>query len=142
MGTNASMKFEITRYAFLFFVLISGCSKDKPTDLAYTLSTGVSVEYEGQCSDDGTTDAVSISGTGKEYRVAVRGYFSCDTNLRPYLTESRNNRVTLVLDSVNASASGCECRRNIKVKLTDRLEKGQVLYAVYADEVIGHSMAP
>jgi hypothetical protein len=125
------------------FALLQACGAPKePGKAPFTLSTGVVLSAESSCEDKAKTAPLAIEKAGASYVVRVRDVFSCDAETEPpYLTESRDNKATLVLRPKGNSAS-CECGRSISVEIKDRLESGNILYVLNDYEVLGHVTVP
>ena len=139
-STCASLCFLILMIAT---ILLSACSEESSQANAstWTLHSGVEVLYDSGCQKTtGNLTAVDVHKEEKRYVVAINGYQSCQYRLKaPWLTQTRGNKATLVINETTATnTSNCECSRSVKIAITDRLEKGDILFVVAESEVLGH----
>lgn len=132
------------RHFFMVLVLsgfLSSCTKQEDIKNTFTMSTGVSIAEVKTCSDTPKFD-LSVQKSSSDYVVTTTGAFSCESEvMKPYLTIPNGKKATLVIQS-DASKSSCECFRSVTVKISDRLEPGDVLYVLNSGEVIGHVALP
>lgn len=129
-------------YLLLIAVLttVSSCSQQEETKRTFTLSTGVSLIDATACSETPVHDLI-VSKSASDYVVIVGSMFSCGSEVNaPYMSLTRDKKATLVLDS--NSKSTCDCFRRITVRLSDRLNSGDILYVLNNGEVLGHSVMP
>ena len=79
--------------------------------------------------------------TGPDYIITVRAFLSCGSRVdQPWLTVPIDKRATLVLPSEDHSE--CECETKLAVKLSDRVESGDLVYVLANREVVGHAVVP
>jgi hypothetical protein len=125
----------------LILLSLLGCNKNEiQSTAALTLTTGVEVQSTTKCLKDGSRDLI-FKKIESDYLVSATDHFMCDAKLsNPYLTVVKNNQTTLVLNSENYS--GCECLKNVNIKLRNRIEKNNVLYVINNSEVLGHVVVP
>jgi hypothetical protein len=104
---------------------------------AFTLSTGINAEFT-QCLEPKSEPYLKINFETKKQTLLMSDYFDCNAKkIDVYLKNGKDNRATLVMQSASAH-SGCECLKNVKVEITNRLERENVLYVVNNSEVLGH----
>lgn len=129
----------------LYFLLIAvlttfSCSPQEETKKTFTLSTGVSLIDATACSETPVQDLI-VSKSASDYLVVVGSMFPCGSEVNaPYMSFTRDKKATLVLDS--NSKSTCDCFRRITVRLSGRLDSGDILYVLNNGEVLGHSVMP
>lgn len=131
------------KYLLLCLLLLGlyvGCTPEKSAGNSntFTLETGVEVQ-RSQCIQAGAARSLQVTSEGANQQISIADYFPCSAEKSSiYLTTVKDNKATLVMRS-KGSSSGCECMQNVKVKLSSRLEKGNVLYVVNDAEVLGHA---
>lgn len=121
--------------------LLASCTKQEDTKDTFTMSTGVSVAEVKTCANAPARN-LSIRKSASDYLVTATGSFACDSKImKPYLTIPIERKATLVIQAED-SKSSCECFRSVTLKITGRLEAGDVLYVLNSGEVIGHAELP
>ena len=138
------------RFALPMLILsfaISSCSRTEERDSTFTLSTGVTLIEAENCGAEKNKKPPSAMKENNSYLISMRGYFSCEATFdKLFLTTEDEKNSTLVLGSSKKSPlsfnSSCECARSLTVRLTDRLEKGDTVYLLYEQEVLGHVTLP
>lgn len=122
----------------VFPILLSSCEKKYEEKNTFTLSSGVSIAEIATCSDV-PSRKFSVIKSASDYLVTTTGNFSCQTEaMKPYLTIPIDKKATLVIQS-ESSKSSCECFRSVTIKLSGRLDSGDLLYVSNSGEVIGHA---
>lgn len=120
--------------------MVSSCSKQEDAKREFTLATGVALTDATACSEE-PVHGLSVGKSASDYVVVAAGMFTCGSEVKaPYLSLTRNKKATLVLDS--SSKSTCDCFRKVTVRLSGRLEPGDILYALNNGEVLGHAVVP
>jgi hypothetical protein len=133
-----SMKSLLLCLLVLGFVVACTPENSSGSANTVTLETGVEVK-RSQCIQAGGSRSLQVTSEGANQQISIADYFPCSSeNSSIYLTTVKDNKATLVMKS-KGSASGCECMQNVKVKLSGRLEKGNVLYVVNDSEALGHA---
>ena len=119
-------------------ILLSSCGTKHEEQNTFTLSSGVSIAEITTCSDV-PSRKFSVIKSASDYLVTTTGNFSCQTEtMKPYLTIPIDKKATLVIQS-EALKSSCECFRSVTIKLSGRLDSGDLLYVSNSGEVIGHA---
>nr|CCA80976.1 conserved hypothetical protein [blood disease bacterium R229] len=134
------------RYFLVVCLAISGCSQRNMTDSQFTLSSGVKLVKDTQCSTTPATTSLASRRATNSHQVSVTGYFACQSQLEPpFLTMDNEGKVTLVLVPRRhflEFASTCECSRSMTIDISGRLTAGQTLYVLNDREVVGHVVVP
>lgn len=125
-------------------ILVTACSKASTDQPASTLETGLVVTESEACTNTEATETLAIKKADDGYSVVAVADLECGLERpRPFLTITLDQKATLVLGrEPGKSASGCECRRRVKVSIKGRLEPGDVLYLLNDYTVIGHVLVP
>lgn len=126
-------------------VLLGGCSKQnaaEPDKSTFALTMGVQVVSVTKCDEEPAKGGLNIKKVAaNEYIVEFASYLACSGDLgKAYLTTAKEGKSTLVVGSV--AKDGCECAKSVSLKISDRLESGEVLYVLTGAEVIGHMLVP
>lgn len=132
-------------FCFIFLLLVGSAHGEESQPKTWTYETGVSLRKVEECKKDEEKQSVAIRGTPKAYIVEVRAFFSCDRTLKnPWVTLPLNGKATLVSDSKPPGlfASSCDCFKAISVSIAGRLSKGDTLYVVSEQVVVGHVIMP
>ncbi|WP_148716151.1 hypothetical protein [Chitinolyticbacter meiyuanensis] len=140
---EASMK--ISGMVLAASTLLGGCSEQNVVESqksSFTLTTGVQLLSVTECDQKPAQDGVDIKKVAsREYIVGFASHASCGGDLdKAYLTTSKERKSTLVIGS--EAKDGCECTKSIALKISDRLEPGEVLYVLIDGEVVGHTLVP
>jgi hypothetical protein len=128
-------------------LLTVGCSpKSSDHPPAFTLKTGVAIKEQTPCKES-IEPSASINNQSKgSYEIVINEFLACDARVDPYLTETLDNKATLVLTPLDSEGgvfnSACECGRSLVLAVTDRLEPGNVVYILGDYRVVGHLVVP
>jgi hypothetical protein len=130
--------------ALVACVTLPACSREEALsrEHTWTLRSGVEVLYDSGCQDaTGRPAVVNVQKERQRYVISVESYQSCQSQpVPPWLTQTRNGKATLVIQSSDSGIpTSCECARNLKVAISDRLERGDMLFVVSDNEVLGYS---
>jgi len=135
-----------TRLFFCIVLLLDGLAHGEESQpKTWTYENGVSLRKVEECKNGEGKQSVAVRGTPKEYIVEVRAFFTCDRTLKnPWVTLPLDGKATLVLDSKAPAlfASSCDCFRSLSVSIAGRLSKGDTLYVVSEQVVVGHVVVP
>jgi hypothetical protein len=129
----------------MMLLLFGGCSKQEEAESrksSFTLGTGIQVISPIKCNQESARVDVDIAKTApREYVLGFSSYLSCAGDLsESYLTVSKNGRSTLVVGT--GSKDGCECSKSVSLKISNRLDSGEMVYVLAGGEVIGHVLVP
>ena len=121
-------------------MLILSCKKNESHD-DFTLKSGVKLLSISDClNDDLHSNDVKMIQKFNEQQIDINWYFSCESDLSdPYVTLPRNNMQTLVVKN-SKNKNSCECKKNIKIRIKDRVGDDRSLYVVINEEVVAHEV--
>jgi hypothetical protein len=128
---------------FVIAMVAAGCSDHtkSPSSSQFDLQNGVSLIQVSPCSDE-PSYSLSVKRVGQGWLITANGRASCSKqSLTPYLTVKKAGHSTLVLAPLDQKLS-CECFRKFEINLTDRVERGDILYVLTGGEVLGHAQLP
>lgn len=124
---------------------ISSVQADEITSPSWTFETGVRLGKVEQCAKGEGKQRIVVSGAPREYLVNVSAVFSCGGKLKnPWLNLPYDGRASLVLETEQPGGfrSSCECFKSLTIGISDRLSRGDILYVVNGQEVVGHVVLP
>lgn len=121
-------------------ILLVSCSRNGDEKPAFTLTSGVAIEKISDSKAEG--QLLLVRKEKNAYVFTVRSYFNCEKELEPpYLTLINNKRATLVITQKTSSLgfnTTYECPKNVVIKVSGRLNKGDTIYVLNNREVLGH----
>lgn len=132
------MKFIKPYLALCFCLVFSGCKESSEKINSFTFETGVDSEVTACVIDE--PSSLEIKELGNMQIVDLTWDFPCNSNIdKPYLTATRNKGATLVINS-DYGRQSCSCTKKISVKISERLDTGDIIYIVANKEVVGHKL--
>lgn len=147
-GRGKEVKIPTKSFVFAWAVAllaISSVQAEEITSPSWTLETGVRLRKVEQCAKGAEKQRIVVSGTPREYLVNVNAVFCCGGKLKnPWLNLPHDGKASLVLDTEQARgfSSSCECFKSLTIGISGRLARGDVLYVVNGQEVVGHVVLP